>query len=122
VKSCHVNTSSSSKDIDLKRVLGLEPLETGETLLPQTILDAVTVTEALGLEYLWVDDVCIRGTTSERDAHFDQMHNIYGNAVVTIVAAQGRDAREGLYGVRHGSRDLNLWDKGQKLLALRNGL
>ncbi|RDW59548.1 hypothetical protein BP6252_12635 [Coleophoma cylindrospora] len=124
VNSCNIEESDpNNMNIDLKRVLGLEPLRPGETLLPQTILDSITVTKSLGLKYLWVDDLCIRGTDAEKNQQFGEMHNIYGNSEVTIIAAQAENAKEGLFGVRHGSRgpdfieqQISLVDSDKKLI------
>ncbi|KAJ5511286.1 Heterokaryon incompatibility [Penicillium expansum] len=74
--------------------------------LPQTIEDAITVTQALGRRYLWVDALCINQseelTSSERKEKEKQlrwMGIIYGGATVTIVAVSGLNANAGLHGI-----------------------
>ncbi|KAI3572749.1 heterokaryon incompatibility protein-domain-containing protein, partial [Fusarium oxysporum f. sp. albedinis] len=53
--------------------------------LPKTLQDAVKVTRALGLEYIWVDVLCIVQDDSE-DCNEQMSHvgHIYQNAAVTI--------------------------------------
>lgn len=85
-----------ASDIDLREYL---------SHFPRTIRDSIDVVRAMGLQYLWVDDICIQDTTAvSRVSQFGDMHRIYGNAEFTIVAAQGSNAEEGLYGIKEGSR------------------
>ncbi|RSM00832.1 hypothetical protein CEP52_008903 [Fusarium oligoseptatum] len=64
--------------------------------LPQTIKDAVVVTENLGLHHLWVDALCIV-QDDERDKAFeiDRMGHVYENAEVTIAASRAERVQEG---------------------------
>jgi hypothetical protein len=68
------------------------------SMLPKTVQDAVTVTRRLGLQYLWVDALCIK-QDSEEDwiSESSKMADIYGNAAVTIAAASGRDCNAGCF-------------------------
>lgn len=69
--------------------------------LPQTIEDAMQVTVRLGFRYLWCDRYCIRQQhASEKQQQISAMAQIYGAAVLTIVAAAGIDPSHGLPGVR----------------------
>ncbi|EPE25439.1 hypothetical protein GLAREA_01351 [Glarea lozoyensis ATCC 20868] len=54
---------------------------------PSTLRDAVLVTRALGLKYLWIDALCIL-QDSERDWEIQAslMGDIYKNAILTIAA------------------------------------
>ncbi|KAI0846330.1 HET-domain-containing protein [Daldinia vernicosa] len=68
--------------------------------LPQTIEDAITVTKALGIGYLWVDALCIDQTPSpEKAQQLSMMDIIYSCSWATIVALDGNDANAGLRGV-----------------------
>jgi len=68
--------------------------------LPRAIIDAMEVARGVGLQYLWVDALCIKqDDDSERDTQISQMDKIYKNAVVTIVAADGTNANSPLKGV-----------------------
>jgi hypothetical protein len=66
--------------------------------LPQTFLDAITVTRHLNIRFLWIDSLCII-----QDDHSDwvvqsaQMSDIYGGAYLTICASLGEDASHGLF-------------------------
>ena len=70
-------------------------------MLPQTILDAIEVTKALGFEYLWVDALCIMQDSAKAAARDDMnqeltnMDQIYKNATMTIVAACVPSVKEG---------------------------
>lgn len=67
--------------------------------VPQTILQAMTVTEDLGLQYLWVDSVCIVQDSGE-DTSRDQIHKmdrIYCNAAIAIVDGYSSHADGGLW-------------------------
>lgn len=67
---------------------------------PQTIKDATTVANGMGLKYLWVDRYCIdQGNAHEKHAQISNMDSIYNSAEITIVAASGVDAHYGLPGV-----------------------
>lgn len=76
--------------------------------LPATIRDAITLTSRIGLRYLWVDALCIiQDDPAHKAVQLPQMHRIYGDAAVTIVAVEGVHADTELPGVQPGSRDLN---------------
>jgi hypothetical protein len=69
--------------------------------LPPTIEDAMIVTEALGIRYLWVDALCIDQRPSPRKMQqLGIMDRIYIGAYATIVALEGDDSNAGLRGVR----------------------
>lgn len=64
--------------------------------LPQTIQDAVTVTRKLGLQYLWVDSMCIIQDSDDDKAHeIGRMSQIYGSAYVTISASSSAKCTTG---------------------------
>ncbi|EIW59878.1 HET-domain-containing protein, partial [Trametes versicolor FP-101664 SS1] len=70
---------------------GIEP-----SRLPQTIRDAIQVTHALGFQYLWLDTLCIiQDSDDDRQHELAQMHAIYRNAYLTIIAASARRVSEG---------------------------
>lgn len=70
--------------------------------LPNTIRDAVRVVRGIGIRYLWIDALCIMqdGHTSPAasDDWIDQvskLHDIFGNAEVTIAASESFDGDQG---------------------------
>jgi len=78
------------------------------TEIPRTLRHAIQVTRHLGLQYLWIDALCIlQGTDSDarRDWEMEAGHmaDIYGNAFLTIVALGARDCDGGLFEPRMSS-------------------
>ncbi|KAJ4303821.1 hypothetical protein N0V90_002722 [Kalmusia sp. IMI 367209] len=64
--------------------------------LPQTIQDAIQVTRAIGLQYLWVDALCIlQDSSADKTTELPKMRKIYESAAVTLIAAVARSATEG---------------------------
>lgn len=74
-----------------------------ELELPRTIKDALMACQQLGFRFLWVDSLCITqdGPHEEITAQLDQMANIYNRATLTLVAATGNSAAQGLAGVSY---------------------
>lgn len=61
--------------------------------LPKTIQDAVELVRQIGERYLWVDALCIlQDDPADLAAIIPEMGPIYGNAYLTIVAADGSDS------------------------------
>lgn len=53
--------------------------------IPKVLQDAVTVTRVLGIQYIWIDALCIlQDAISDWEAESSQMANIYGSAFLTI--------------------------------------
>jgi hypothetical protein len=64
--------------------------------LSKTIQDAVFTTRRLGLQYLWVDAICIvQDDEAEVERELAIMSQIYSGALVTIAAARAQTASEG---------------------------
>lgn len=58
--------------------------------IPTTIRDAMNFTQAMKMQYLWVDALCIQqDDASNVQANVAQMDLIYGRSALTIVAARG---------------------------------
>ena len=76
--------------------------------LSKTLRDAINVTRGFEERYLWIDSLCI-----EQDNELDKrnqtgmMDRIFGNALLTIVAADAENADVGLGGVERGSRHIH---------------
>ena len=68
--------------------------------IPRTIQDAVTFTKLIGIEYLWVDSLCIiQDDAYHKMRQIANMANVYSSAYLTIVAAHGSTCHSGLPGV-----------------------
>lgn len=74
--------------------------------LSPVLKDAVKTTRSLCIPYLWVDSLCIlQDDISDWQRQCSQMDDIYGNALVTLIAASSRTCREGfLSPKKHGLR------------------
>jgi Heterokaryon incompatibility protein (HET) len=84
--------------------------------LPRTIQDAVDVTNAVGVRYLWVDALCIPQDDREiRSQQIGQMDKIYRSARAAIVAATGNNAEHGLQGLTRSKEVLKpaIWLNGE---------
>jgi hypothetical protein len=49
-------------------------------------MDAILVTKAMGVRYLWIDSLCIIQDKEDWTIHAPQMATVYGNAYLTISA------------------------------------
>lgn len=71
--------------------------------LPTTIRDAMTACQELGFHYLWVDRLCIvqddENNEYNKDDQINGMDSIYASSSITIVAASGASAHDGIAGI-----------------------
>ena len=100
------------------------PLST-EGRLPEdlsaVIKDAMAVTQALGLQYLWVDLYCIdQKDEAAKKRQMLHMSTIYQQAELTIVAACGANAAHGLAGVGVSRTTTQSFQYGQYRFAKLN--
>ena len=66
----------------------------------RTIEDAMTVTKSPGIQYLWVDAICIlQDNTPDKVAHLGLNGQVYKQALFTIIAACGSNVEGGSVGV-----------------------
>ncbi|KAH9850577.1 heterokaryon incompatibility protein-domain-containing protein [Lenzites betulinus] len=64
--------------------------------LPKTITDAIRVTHALGIQYLWADTLCIiQDSDADKRREIGRMHRIYRDAHLTVIAASASKVSEG---------------------------
>ncbi|KAI0125095.1 heterokaryon incompatibility protein-domain-containing protein [Xylariales sp. AK1849] len=74
---------------------------TSSLVIPETIRHAMGLVNLLGYRYLWVDRFCICQDDAEsKHTQINQMADIYENALLTIIAANGWDADHGLRGLK----------------------
>ena len=142
-KQCIVDVSLDSRYLALSYVWGsVKPLSaiksnihdlqqpgslvTHNKGIPTTIKDAIDLVTRLGERYLWVDSLCIvqDDDPDTKQAMISIMDFIYGNALITIIAATGDNANAGLPGVRCDSRNrlqaIEIVKPGMKLTYVRN--
>lgn len=68
--------------------------------LPKTIRDAIIFSREIGMQYLWIDTLCIvQDDPRDKDFMIRSMDDVYDHAAVTLIAASGSDADGGLGGV-----------------------
>jgi hypothetical protein len=61
--------------------------------LPKPFQDAVTITKHLGVEYLWIDSLCIiQNSAEDWERECSRMASIYAGALVTIAAPGATDS------------------------------
>jgi hypothetical protein len=64
--------------------------------LPNNFVDAIEITKALGLKYLWIDSLCIiQDSSVDWQTESAKMDIVYLNAAVTIAACISGDADRG---------------------------
>jgi hypothetical protein len=116
-QNCLVRLLSSARYVALSYVWGscqpmrayrsnIEQLErpgslrTSRHQIPAVITDAMHLTAEIGERYLWVDSLCIiQDDLDKKEATINNMSLVYGNAILTIIAAMGNDASTGLAGI-----------------------
>jgi hypothetical protein len=92
VKQCPLTTRSES---DTGKPSATQVSATFKDIeeLPLSIQDAIYLTRQIGERYLWVDSLCIiQDDPEDKAAVIPEMGAIYGNAYLTIVAADGSDS------------------------------
>lgn len=63
--------------------------------LPKALRDALSITEALGMEYIWIDRLCIiQDSRDDKDRELRRMSQYYQNAYLTLTAST-KSAAEG---------------------------
>lgn len=68
------------------------------TDLPKTFQDAIVVTRALGIPYLWIDSLCIvQGDTGDWDTESARMADIYHKSILTIAGSASPGPHQGIF-------------------------
>ena len=66
--------------------------------LPKTFQDAVTVTRKVGVEYLWIDSLCIiQDDDDDRRRECSRMEEVFASAYCTLAATSAKDCSQGLF-------------------------
>ncbi len=77
-----------------------QSLEAGRPLaeLPQTFKDAINVAKRFGINYLWIDSLCIiQDSTEDWQRESAVMGDIYKNAILNVAATHGSSSDKGLF-------------------------
>ncbi|KAM5359607.1 hypothetical protein ACJZ2D_014328 [Fusarium nematophilum] len=83
--------------------------------LPATFQDAITVTQGLGLEYIWIDSLCIvQDDESDWNHESGRMGGIYERSCLTIAASTAPSDQVGFLGASsqrlfHVSKDIDMF-------------
>ncbi|KAF2026735.1 hypothetical protein EK21DRAFT_73610 [Setomelanomma holmii] len=101
--SSNTNFKTTNSNIDDLKAMG--SLMRYYYDLPTTLQDAIDCTLELGERYVWIDALCIiRDCKADFVKYVRQMHRIYNNAIITLVAASlaksGDTQADGLPGYR----------------------
>ncbi|KAI0865770.1 heterokaryon incompatibility protein-domain-containing protein [Xylaria cubensis] len=81
----------TTKNVDKYTTDGLEMTD-----FPQSIRDAVAVTNRIGQRYLWIDALCIlQDSPEDKVVQLGKMHAIYKNSYLTINASSASSTYEG---------------------------
>jgi hypothetical protein len=78
----------------------LQARKTGFQLedLPNTCRDAVIVARRLGIQYIWIDSLCIiQDSPSDWEAEAAKMCAVYSNAMITFAGIDSPDSDTGLF-------------------------
>ncbi|RTE83031.1 hypothetical protein BHE90_002463 [Fusarium euwallaceae] len=64
--------------------------------LPKMLQDAVISTHRLGIQYIWIDSLCIvQDDSNEKAQDIAQMGEVYSQAYITLSASSAASATEG---------------------------
>jgi hypothetical protein len=76
--------------------------------LTATLRDAVKVTRELGLQYIWIDSICIIQRDETDNGDFEQeskhMEKVFGSAYCVLAASSAHGQSDGFLNEREGSR------------------
>lgn len=88
--------------------------------LPKTFQNAVTVARELGVQYLWIDSVCIKqahqgcecgdcgSESGDWSSEAEKMEQYYGSAYCTVAADSAEDSNDGLFQPRRARQCVQL--------------
>ena len=72
-------------------------------ILPSCIRDAITITQQLGIQYLWVDSLCIvQDSKDDWAVESVKMLEVFGNASITLFADSAKNDEDNILKARQG--------------------
>lgn len=115
--SVSVSYDYTAPDRDEDDQTSPEVIQKLPTIMPQTMVDAMTFVNRVGERYLWIDQLCIDQTNGEeKQRQINAMDQIFASAYLIIVGMDGPDADWGLPGI---SRPLQ--QTQQPMVTLESG-
>jgi len=83
--------------------------------LPRTFKDAVDTTRALGLQYLWIDSLCIiQGKDGDFNQESKRMEDVYSGAYCVLAASRATGQYDGFLGDRPQAQYITIQRKSEK--------
>lgn len=77
--------------------------------IPKTFQDAIRITRALSVEYLWIDSLCIiQGDDGDFNEQAKQMQDIFSQAYCVLAASSAAGQQDGFLQRRKVSEPLNI--------------
>lgn len=74
--------------------------------MPATFQNAVIVTRALGVRYIWIDSICIiQGTDGDFNEEASRMEDVFSGAYCVLAASRATGMHDGFLGERRRRRD-----------------
>jgi hypothetical protein len=71
------------------------------TILPQTFRDAISITRRLGVQYLWIDSLCIiQDSEEDWERESSMMGSVYQNGMCNIGATAASNGTVGCFSER----------------------
>ncbi|KAG4427755.1 hypothetical protein IFR05_016762 [Cadophora sp. M221] len=75
------------------------------TKLPKTFQDAVIITKRLGVDFIWIDSLCIiQGDADDWKREARTMSDVYRHSICNIAASSARNSTDGCFSDRDGSK------------------
>ena len=83
--------------------------------LPRTLQDAIMIVRYLGIEYIWIDCLCIlQDSKADWEHEAASMAEVYSNSYLTIATARAHHCGEGFLGPREMEAPLRIDVKDEK--------
>ncbi|KAH4854172.1 hypothetical protein HBI38_096270 [Parastagonospora nodorum] len=92
---------SSEQSKTLKNNVGVRKGRIPVTELPRTLQDSIRMTQTLGIQYLWIDSLCIiQDDEHDWALESSKMADIYSNAWLVLAATGAPDCASGMLEIR----------------------
>jgi len=90
----------------LQETLKFFTIQIPSEALTQTFMDAIWVAQTLGMDYIWIDSLCIiQDSPDDWAIESAKMGDVYGNSYLNIAATRAADGSQGLFRIEHDHRN-----------------